>query len=181
MKAEDYYLGKLVKDLDLDYPSTETNISTNDEKFSSSQFFKRDFFPKNIEFLSDSDPQSESKDVENFYIKEMKKKENKKKNKKEKLQKNQHEIKYKKYTPLQIPINDINDDLKNDDLKSQDLVLSDLRRINEGYKSKSKILFWGENLKSLNDDISSSEESKLSHIDIHSINDDFSKNDDLLS
>ena len=110
MKAEDYYLGKLVKDLDLDYPSTETNISTNDEKFSSSQFFKRDFFPKNIEFLSDSDPQSESKDVENFYIKEMKKKENKKKNKKEKLQKNQHEIKYKKYTPLQIPINDINDD-----------------------------------------------------------------------
>ena len=181
MKAEDYYLGKLVKDLDLDYPSTETNISTNDEKFSSSQFFKRDFFPKNIEFLSDSDPQSESKDVENFYIKEMKKKENKKKNKKEKLQKNQHEIKYKKYTPLQIPTNDINDDLKNDDLKSQDLVLSDLRRINEGYKSKSKIFFWGENLKSLNDDISSSEESKLSHIDIHSINDDFSKNDDLLS
>ena len=187
MKAEDYYLGKLVKDLDLDYPSTETKISTNDEKVVSSQFFKRDFFPKNMEFLSDSDPMSESKESEKLSFKETKtKKENKKKSKKEKLQfKSQQEaLKNKKKNPFNFPQKDVfenNEDSKYDDLKSQDLVLSDLRRINEGYKSKSKAFFWGDNCKSLNDDVSSSEDSKLSHIDIHSGNDDLSKNDDLLS
>ena len=182
MKAEDYYLGKLAQDLDLDYPSTETKISTNDEKLVSNQFFKKDFFPKNLDIYSDSDPQFEIKETEKKETKS--KKENKKKSKKEKLQlKNQQEFKTKKRTPLKLPQNEVieNDDSKNDDLKSQDLVLSDLRRINEGYKSKSKAFFWGENSKSLNDDISSSEDLKLNHFDFHSGNDDFSKNDDLLS
>ena len=64
MKAEDYYLGKLAQDLDLDYPSTETKISTNDEKLISSQFFKKDFFPKNIDIYSETEPQFEIKETE---------------------------------------------------------------------------------------------------------------------